>query len=71
MAEFLNEAQKRGLISKSTMIYVVADHGQHLLPTFYMAEKVGEKNQWEEAAKHPHKTYTRDVYKLERMLPVF
>lgn len=36
-----------------------------------MNEKKATSDMWKQAAKKPNKSYTSDVYKLERMLPVF
>lgn len=55
MYNFFLNCEAKGLLNKKTMLFIMADHGQHLLPTFYMAEKLVSDNMWEKAKNSPSK----------------
>lgn len=48
-----------GVLDKDAAVYIIADHGQHILNSFIYKEP------------NTNKHLTRNVYEVERMLPLF
>ncbi|KRX03124.1 Alkaline-phosphatase-like, core domain [Pseudocohnilembus persalinus] len=62
MYKFLTDIEKDGHLQKDTMLYLLSDHGQHLVSAFYLFNQIKAQNEEDEI---------NDVYQTERMLPMF
>lgn len=40
MYRFLTTIEKEGMLEKDTILYLLSDHGQHLLSAFYVFGKI-------------------------------